>query len=550
MRLYSMKSSRALARLVQAGAALTAAALVAGCGSNYKAVVTPVNSSGAAAQVTSYAVAVSAPSDSTGVATIIDYSGDTVMAYASFGASPYNFTLDELGSEGYTYNRDGTLTNFPISTSLQAKNVLYSTLPTNSDPVNWMAPSSGLWAADLMDKKGVTASSYVVDLFSGSPEAFKESIPTAATTPVFIAGAPTSSGQREYAISQGFTDSTGVTCNTGATSVTAPGYATPIEISTDTADTPIEVGACPVFAVQTPNLKRLFVINRGSDTITVINTVNNALDTCTPYQNVAGQWVTCHPTIPLSQNALTATSIVPPNCTSKTDTVCGAMPQSAEPVFAEYNATTQQLIVADYAGGTISVIDVPLDEYGNDSNTYSSCTSTGTCTLTGGFGSVHTIKVGRQATSTSITTKPYPASVTVLYDGSKAYTANQGDDSGDGNGTVTVVNLSSYSVEKTLEVVGHPRTVVSTQNSEYSKIYAASPDSDYLTVLESTGTSTDIVDTTILVDGNVVDVRTTTQNGSSGNINYTSRTPGYGLPCNLPPSLLTPTSAETCRNIP
>ncbi|WP_420239563.1 hypothetical protein ACOBR2_08350 [Telmatobacter bradus] len=542
MRLYSMKSSRALARLVQAGAALTAVALVAGCGSNYKSVVTPVTSSGAAAQVTSYAVAVSAPSSSTGVATIIDYSGDTVMAYASIDSGPYNFTLDELGSEGYTYNRDGTLTNFPISTSLQAKNVLYSTLSTGAVPINWMAPSTGLWAADL--------TSNVVDIFSGSPEAFKESIPTSETSPVFIAGAPTTSGQREYAISQGFTDSTGVTCNTSATSEASDGYATPIEISTYTADTPIKVGTCPVFAVQTPNLKRLFVVNRGSDTITVINTVSNALDSCTPYENVAGQWVTCHPTIPLSQNALTATSVVPPNCASASDTACAAMPTSAEPVFAEYNSTTQQLIVSDYVGGTISVIDVPLDEYGNDSNTYSSCTSTGSCTLTGGFGSVHTIKVGRQATNTSITTSPYPASLTVLYDGTKAYTANQGDDSGDGNGTVTVVNLSSYTVEKTLEVVGHPRTVVSTQNSEYTKIYASSPDSDYLTVLKSTGTSTDVVDTTILVDGEVVDVRTTTQNGSSGNINYTSRTPGYGLPCNLPPSLLTPASATTCREMP
>ena len=76
----------------------------------------------------------------------------------------------------------------------------------------------------------------------------------------------------------------------------------------------------------------------------------------------------------------------------------------------------------------------------------------------------HTIKVGNTAT-------PNPASVTVLADGSKAYTANQNDDSGTGNGTVTVVNLPTYTVEKTLTVVGHPRTVVNTQNSEYSKIY-------------------------------------------------------------------------------
>src|SRR6201999_2748410 len=103
------------------------------------------------------------------------------------------------------------------------------------------------------------------------------------------------------------------------------------------------------------------------------------------------------------------------------------------------------------------------------------------------------------------------ASVTVLYDGSRAYTANQNDDStadGSGNGTVTIVNLSSHTVEKTLDVNGHPRLVVSTQNSQFGKIYVASPDSPYLTIIR---TDQDIVDTTVLVQGNVVDVRVSSQ---------------------------------------
>ena len=43
-----------------------------------------------------------------------------------------------------------------------------------------------------------------------------------------------------------------------------------------------------------------------------------------------------------------------------------------------------------------------------------------------------------------------------------------------------------------------------------------------------------MIDTTVLVEGYRVDVRTTTQNGSGGNDNYSSRVPGYGQPCNLP----------------
>jgi DNA-binding beta-propeller fold protein YncE len=251
----------------------------------------------------------------------------------------------------------------------------------------------------------------------------------------------------------------------------------------------------------------VFVLNRGDDTITVINSQLNTLNSCTPFQSQSGRTVTCHPTLPLSTGAVTATGVTPPNGTT-------GMTGTAGPVYAEYNAATQQLVVANYDGGTISVIDVSLDQYGNDSAT---------------FGTTYTIPVGTTAT-------PNPASVTVLYDGSRAYTANQNDDaSGTGNGTVTIVNLTSHTVEKSLSVTGRPRTVVSTQNSQYGKVYAAAPDSPYLSIIR---TDQDIIDTTVLVQGNIVDVRTSTQNGSSGNAITSSRKPGYGQPCYEPPSVL------------
>jgi hypothetical protein len=119
-----MNAGQARARLVQAGSVLAAAALIGGCGSTYRSVVTPVGSSGPPSQPTSYAVVVSAPSPSTpGVATIIDYSGDSILAFAPIGVGPATFTIDEIGSNGYTINSDGTLTNFPISSLLQEKQV-------------------------------------------------------------------------------------------------------------------------------------------------------------------------------------------------------------------------------------------------------------------------------------------------------------------------------------------------------------------------------------------------------------------------------------------
>ncbi len=509
MRLFLKGSGHAFVRLARVGVALGAAALIAGCGNNYRPVVTPVNGSGPPAQPQAYAVAVSAPSPNTaGQVTIIDYSGDSILVQAPIGIGPSTFTLDNGGFNGYSLDSNGTITTFPISTSLQQKQELFTALPPTALPQNMFVPQSGLYISDLTGNQ--------VDIYSGSPESFKLSIPL-APSPVFVAGQGSGSGARVYAVSQNFADSTGLTCNLTPRTAPASGIATPIEASNDTADPTIQLGKCPVYGVESSDLRRMFIMNRGDDTISVINTQRGALDDdCPPPAgcvNQNGQKYFSHPTLPLSTSAVTATTITPPNGTAGMTAVAG-------PIYAEYSPLNNLLVVADFDGGTISVIDVSLDVYGNDSST---------------FGTTYTIPVGNN-----------PASVTVLSDGTRAYTANQTD------GTVTIANLSSYSVEKTLAVVGHPRTVVSTANSLYGKVYTAAPDSPYITILE---TETDLVDTTVLLQGNTVDVRTTNQNGVSGNNNYTSRLPGYGQPCNLPPALMVSTyganyTLAQCRQQP
>jgi len=493
-----MNFSQARERLVQAGAVFAAAALVAGCGNNYRPVVNPVNPSGPPPQPQSLVAVVTAPSPTTpGIATVIDYAGDSILAQASIGPGPSAFTLDETGYEGYTINSDNTITDIPISTTLQTKSVSYSTLPSTAKPLNLFSPSGGMWAADLTGN--------YADVFTGAPVSLLLSIPL-APTPVMVMGPTIPGGKRYFALSQNINNPTGVECNQSPT--TQPyGIVTPIEVASYTTDTSITVGRCPVYAVESSDSTRLFVINRGSDTISVVNAQYGTLNTCVPFLNQAGRMVTCHPTLPLSQAALTAAN-APSNCNFTSDSTCslpadGGLPAVAGPVYAEYNMAKNLLVVADYAGNTISVIDVSEDEYGNDSAT---------------FGTTYTIPVGNN-----------PASVTVLFDGSRAYTANQTDQ------TVTIANLSSYTVEKTLAVTGYPRTVVNTQNSIYGKVYVASPNTDYLTILR---TDQDIVDTTILLEGDIVDVRVSTQNGSSGNGNIVSRIPGYGQPCNLPPGVM------------
>ena len=494
MSLFSKHLGRTHA-VVYAALALGIAALVDGCGAGYRPVVTPINPSGPAPQPTSLVAVVSSPAPSSpGVATIIDYSGDTIVAQSPIGVGPLAFSIDQTGSTGYTYNSDGTVTNFPVSSNLQQKNVTVTTLPSTASPVNLFSPSTGLWISDLNGN--------LADIFTGSPETFKLSVPV-DSNPVMVIG-PGTVGQRNYVIAQGsVTD--GAACNQSPTTAPA-GEADAIEVASNTVSARIPLGSCPVYAVLSPDGKRLFVLNRGGDatnpngSISVINSQNNTSDSCTPFQSQNGQWVTCHPSIPLP----------------------------AGPVSAEYLPTTQQLIVANYDSSTVTLIDVPLDPYAHDSNTYpnGTCATYADCgPITGGFGTTYTIPVGKN-----------PASVTALYDGSRAYTANQTDQ------TVTVINLTSHTVEKTVAVTGHPRTVASTQNSLYGKVYVASPDSPYLTILR---TDQDIVDATVLVQGNILDVRATTQNGAAGNAIISSRRAGFGQPCYMPGAVASYTSCAT-----
>ena len=247
----------------------------------------------------------------------------------------------------------------------------------------------------------------LVNVFTGSPQNFKLSIPV-APTPVMMVG-PSRAGTAQLCHHPGRGGGRNhLQCFAHRGS--GFGEADAIEVSSNTVSARIPLGKCPVYAVQSPDTKRLFVLNRGSDTVTVINSQNNTLNACTPFQSQTGRTVTCHPTLPLSTTA----GLVDPNA-----------PAVAGPVYAEYNSATNQLIVANYDGSTINVIDVSLDEFGNDGPN---------------FGTTFTIPVGRN-----------PASVTMLYDGSRAYTADQTDQ------TVTVVNLVSHTVLKAVPVTGHPQ---------------------------------------------------------------------------------------------
>ena len=441
--------------------ALLLLAAAAGCGNPYRPVVNPVRPTGPSPAPVAFAVAITQPSGAApGIATILDFSGDTVLAQATIGDFPLDYTLDGLGATAYTIDRDGSLSVIPVTTTLQTKNVLTSTLSPTAVPINTTSGTANLYVID--------GSTNELDVLTGSPPGLKQAL----QLPVgLINMAGRSASSRMYAISQNVgAPGTASPCATPG-SVTTPGVASALEVATFTISATIPVGICPVYGLQSADGLRSFILNRGSGSITVIDSQKNTLDT------------QVNPNTGLPNSTITL---------------------PAGPVYGEIYDTTSELVTANYDSNSVSVIDVTTDAFDNDAPT---------------FGTVHNITVGNG-----------PTAVTVLQDGSRAYVANSKDS------TVTVVNLSSYTVEKTIPLplnedgsTPHPRFIASSYNYPTGKVYITSADSQNLVILR---TDTDTVDATLQLQGNVIGVRVTRQNANgTTQINNNTYSPGMGVPC-------------------
>jgi DNA-binding beta-propeller fold protein YncE len=460
-------------------------ALAMGCGNQYRPVITPINPTGPASSPTGYVTVVSQPgftpllAGQTGpcttttfatpaIYTLLDFSGDSVVAQGNGGLGPLTFSLDQSGSTVYAPNCDGSLTGATATTtSLQTKNVLTSTLLPGAEPTNTLLANGQLYVAEVGLHGPDCLTTNCVAQMTGSPEALKQEIPVA---PALINMAGYGSSERLYTISQGNSSGGAGQPAWGAcatpSSVTTAGEADAIETSTNTISARLPLGICPVYGFMTPDGLRTFVMNRGSGTISVINSQLNAIDAL-------------HPSIAVG----------------------------AGPVFADYYRTGQVLVTANYDANSISIIDVSLDTYGNDSATFGNV--------------IATVPVGL-----------HPVEVAVLQDGSRVYVANQGDINAGTPGSVTIVNLTNYTVEQTVALTSNPHAIAAIYNYPIGKVYVSSQNSSFLTIIR---TDTDIVSDSVEFEGNIVDLHVNAQypgQSASGTTNYQteSRSVGSGAP--------------------
>jgi YVTN family beta-propeller protein len=159
------------------------------------------------------------------------------------------------------------------------------------------------------------------------------------------------------------------------------------------------------------------------------------------------------------------------------------------PVWADIYNNGSILAVVNSQSNTLSLINISTDSFGHD---------------TANFGKIiATVPVGSE-----------PSSVSIFQDGTRAYVANRGD------GTVSVVSLTTNTVTKTISLpqepcqagqpnvlcTVHPISIAATTGTPLGKVYVVSPDTNILTIIR---TDNDTIYENLPLTGNGIQVRVT-----------------------------------------
>ena len=350
------------------GAAATLA--LAGCGNNYRPVVSAINPVGPSSQPSVIATALSDPGNGgNGLITVIDVFGDTIIANASVAPAPLYLAVDP-GGESYVLHSNSVLVeSFTSTGTLMTSLIRQSSLSAGGNP-NQVYPASGSSPIFITEP----TLSRVAVLTGGAPPTARQELPV-PPNPVYTVGLSTS--PRVYTLSQGTTPGSSV------------GTATAIENGTNNAiSASIPVGVSPVYGVMSADARRAFIINSkgngtGNGTVTVLNVAGNSVDVTVPV-GLNPVWAVIAPAINelavvnagngssggslsiinialCSQVALpgnTACNASDPTDSVNFGKVLGTVPVGAGPVQVAVLTDLSKAYVANANDGTVTVVDM------------------------------------------------------------------------------------------------------------------------------------------------------------------------------------------------
>ena len=383
--------------------------LISGCGDTFRPVATPLPQPSPDPQSFRLAVMTACqlipgtgtcdPSGVTSQGSDINVSGDTVDGVVPVGLSPVFALVQNNGVTATVTTAD--FDNDTISQHTVTHSVTAGQAPSVS-AVTTIGLTPGARPISLASAGGFTYAAEfgrrVVGVMGGFPIALQSEIQV-GTNPVNLTALP--NGSKIYAV------------NRGDNSVTV------ISTANNNAVATIPVGTSPVWAVPSADGSRVFVVNQGSGSVSVID----------------------------------ATS----------DLVLATVTVGTSPNYAVFDARNQRVVITNPGSNTVSVINADP--------------------TSPAFQNVTNVAVGSN-----------PVSVTALADGTRLYVANTGSNS------VSVINSLSLAVSKTISLSSTitpadqtPSPVWIASDSESLKVITANRDSQNASVIQ-TSTDSEVTD--------------------------------------------------------
>jgi YVTN family beta-propeller protein len=275
---FSGRSFRAFHTVV----AVVSLLLAAGCTDQFRVVITPVFTATADPVQSQRSIEVNFNGGNQGTAVVVDLQADAVLGIFNVGTGPSSVAVNSNASLMYVANQNGDSVS-AISTSLPGGEVTSTiTLPAGSHP-------SFITAPNLVNVYVANPGNGTVSVISQALQALSKTVPVGAN-PVWIQASNDSS--KIYVLNQGSGTVSVISTADFSTIATLPVGASPttaaispggllfvanqgsnsisvIDTSTDTVGPPLAVGSAPSALTFDPTLNRLYVVNSGSNSLSV-----------------------------------------------------------------------------------------------------------------------------------------------------------------------------------------------------------------------------------------------------------------------------------------